>query len=166
MRLELDYYIQIMLLPIYEETAETVSINHPNPPILGDCLKPGDTLRPPAPLLSEHLFLSGLINTIGYTYHTLLELSSTALISWALKKWLVGFLNHKPIFATIAGHPRGTGGDIDNGIGITERGAGWIISGLDMAGYINRIKTGRLNYCTIHLPESARARFQSRALFY
>ena len=88
----------------------------------------------------------------------MLELSSTALISWALKKWLVGFLNHKPIFATIAGHPRGTAGDIDSGIGLTERGTGWIISGLDMAEYINGIKTGWLNYCTIRLPESARVR--------
>ena len=78
MRPESNYRVLKTILPIYEETAETVSINHPNPPILGDCLKPGDTLRPPAPLLSEHLFLSGLINTIGYTYHTLLELSSTA----------------------------------------------------------------------------------------
>ena len=59
------------------------------------------------------------------------------------------FLDHKPLFATIAGHPRGTAGDIDNGIGFTERGAGWIISGLDMAGYINRIKTGELNYSII-----------------
>ena len=67
------------------------------------------------------------------------------------------FFNHKPIFATIAGHPRETAGDIDNGIGFTERETDWIISGLDMAGYINRIKAGRLNYCTIHSPESARA---------
>jgi hypothetical protein len=167
MRLELDYYIQIMLLPIYEETAETVSINHPNPPILGDCLKPGDTLRPPAPLLSEHLFLSGLINTIGYTYHILSgTVKYCSNFHGLLRNGLLVFSNHNPVLATIAGHPRGTGGDIDNGIGITERGAGWIILGLDMAGYINRIKTGRLNYCTIHLPESARARFQSRALLY
>ena len=121
MRLELDYYIQIMLLPIYEETAETVSINPLIPQswgTLGSWGTPPDprprlyrgtsfkklyyliyrdcwnslyrSPRPPAPLLSEHLFLSGLINTIGYTYHTLLELSSTAPIFmgfWEMAGW-------------------------------------------------------------------------------
>ena len=67
------------------------------------------------------------------------------------------FSNHNPVLDAIAGHPRGTAGDIDNGIGFTERGTRWIISGLDMSGYINRIKTGRPNYCIIHPQESARA---------
>ena len=71
--------------------------------------------------------------------------------------WLV-FSNHNPVLAAVAGHPHGTAGDIDNGIGFTERGTAWIILGLDMAGYINRIKTGRINYCTIHSLESARVR--------
>ena len=68
------------------------------------------------------------------------------------------FSNYEPILAAVAGHPHGTAGDIDNGIDLTERGTAWIILGLDMAGYINRIKTGRLNYCTIHSLESARVR--------
>ena len=134
------------------------SLSTPYPTILGDFLRLGDTPRPPAPLLSEHLFLSGLINTIGYTYHILsgtVKYCSNFHGLWR-NGWLV-FSNHNPVLATIAGHPRGAAGDIDNGKGFTERGTVWIISGLDMAGYINRIKTGRLNYCTIHSPESARA---------
>jgi hypothetical protein len=75
------------------------------------------------------------------------------------------FQNIKPLFATFTGHPHGTAGDIDNGIGFTERGSGWIISGLDIAGYINRIITGRLNYYIGHSQESARFGFETVPFF-
>jgi hypothetical protein len=101
------------------------------------------------------IYVSHIVTAVKYfsNFHALLR-----------NGWLV-FSNHKPLFAAIAGHPRGTAGDIDNGIGLTERESGWITSGLDMAGYIKRIITGRLNYYIRHSQESARFGFETAPFF-
>jgi len=133
------------------------SLSTPSSPNLGGFFEAGGHPQTPGPdyigsPLSQRshkynlLYVSYIVGAVKYSsnFHGLLR-----------NGWLV-FSDHKPILATIAGHPRGTAGDIDNGIGLTERGTRLIISSLDMAGYIKRIKTGRLDYCTMHPPESAR----------
>ena len=149
MRLESNYRVQKTILPIYEETAETVSINPPYPPNLG------------APLSQR----SHKYNWI-YVSHIVRAVKYFSNFNGLLRNGWLGFSNYEPILAAVAGHPHGTAGDIDSSIGFTEREIDWIISGFDMAGYINRIKTGRLIYCTIHSLESARIRLWNRALLY
>ena len=58
--------------------------------------------------------------------------------------------NHGLVLAAIAKHPDMTTREIGDAVGITERATHKIISDLEAAGYITKLKVGRRNKYQIH----------------
>jgi predicted transcriptional regulator of viral defense system len=58
--------------------------------------------------------------------------------------------NHGGVLILVAQHPNITIREIAAHLGITERSVLRIISDLETAGYLTRIRDGRVNYCTVN----------------
>ena len=58
--------------------------------------------------------------------------------------------NHGRLLLLIAAHPDARVRDLAAEAGITERAAGSIVSDLEEAGYVTRIRTGRRNHYVVH----------------
>ena len=59
--------------------------------------------------------------------------------------------NQGLVLAAIARHPRSTARDIGDVVGITERATHKIITDLEDAGYVTKVKSGRRNEYLIHV---------------
>ncbi len=66
-----------------------------------------------------------------------------------MTKWTF-LTNHAIVLSFIANHPRITGRDLSNSIGITERATRKIIADLLEDGYITKKREGRRNYYRIN----------------
>ena len=64
--------------------------------------------------------------------------------SWTL------LTNHGRLLLLIAAHPDARVRDLAAEAGITERAAGSIVSDLEEAGYVTRVRTGRRNHYVVH----------------